>query len=244
MAAAAAHVEIRMIDRRNLLIGATCVVAAGTAAALKPRREVTLLKGAKMADIVPATFGDWTSLDVGDPYAQNGGEKTLAQRLYNDQVVREYRNNRTGASVLALLAYGQRQSDELQLHRPEICYPAFGYEVVRNEPLTLPLGHGVTVPARRLAADADDRHESIIYWSRMGELIPQDGGQQRSDRLKIAMQGIVPDGLLCRFSSAGEFPEREWGMMAAFVAELVNAVPANQRKVLVGTERAQGLTRT
>ena len=232
-----------MMDRRNLLIGSACVVAAGTAAALRPHHEVTLLKGAKMADIIPAAFGEWTSLDVGDPYAQNGGEKTLAQKLYNEQVTRDYRNARTGVSVLTLLAYGQRQSDDLQLHRPEVCYPAFGYQIVRNQPLSLALGNGVTVPARELAAEADDRRESIIYWSRMGELLPQDGGQQRTDRLRIAMQGIIPDGLLCRFSSAGDHPEHDWQMIAAFAAELIAAVAPNHRKVLIGSDRAQGLGR-
>jgi EpsI family protein len=232
-----------MIARRDILIGAACVAAAGGAAALKPRREVTLLKGAKLSDVIPTAFGDWSSIDVGDPYAQNGGEKTLAEKLYSEQVVRQFTDARSGRPILALFAYGQRQSDELQLHRPEICYPAFGFEVVRNEALSLPLGTGVAVPARKLAAQAEDRKESIIYWSRMGELLPQSGGQQRSDRLRIAMQGVIPDGVLCRFSTPGDFPDQDWPALARFVADLVWAAPAGYRKVLVGTERGDALAR-
>lgn len=226
-----------MIARRDLIIGAVCLVGAGAGTGLKPRREVPLLKGAKMSDIVPASFGKWVSEDIGDPLAING-EGTLSAKLYNELVVRAYSNTETGTGITMLLAYGGRQSDELQLHRPEVCYPAFGYNVIRNEPLDLPLAPSVMIPARRLAAEAEDRRESIIYWSRMGEALPQDGGQQRKARLQIAMQGIIPDGLLSRFSISGGYPEYDWGTIAGFIDELVTAIRPDMRKVLIGTDRA------
>ena len=230
--------EVPVIARRELIIGGACLAAAAGAAWLKPRREVALLKGAKLADVVPTAFGDWTSQEIGDPYAVNG-EQTLAGKLYNEQIVRDYHSASTGQEVMMLLAYGQRQSDELQLHRPEICYPAFGYALVRDEPLSLPLGRGLaTIPARQLAAMGQERSENIIYWTRMGELLPQGRKEQRVDRLQIAMQGIIPDGVLCRFSTPGQNPERDWKMIGTFVAELIAAMAPNVRKVLVGTERA------
>jgi EpsI family protein len=229
--------ENGMIARRNLLIGGACVAAAVAGTALKPRREVPLLKGAKLAAVVPAAFGAWTSEDMSDPYAVNG-EGTLSAKLYNELVVRQYVNPKSETAITMLLAYGGRQSDELQLHRPEVCYPAFGYDVTRNEPVSLPVGGSATLPARRLVAEMDGRRESIIYWARMGELLPQDGGQQRKARLEIAMQGIIPDGLLSRFSMAGDDPNHEWAAISAFVTELIGAVAPGRRNVLVGTERA------
>lgn len=231
-----------MIARRDLLLGALCVSGAIAGTALKPRREVRLLTSGKLADVVPKAFGDWTSEEVGDPYAING-EGTLSAKLYNELLTRQYVNARTGAGVTMLMAYGGRQSDELQLHRPEVCYPAFGFNVTRNDAMSLPIGGGVTVPARRLAAAAEGRVESIIYWSRIGELLPQDGGQQRSARLKIAMQGIVPDGLLSRFSMAGVDPQLEWQVITGFVVELIGAVAPAKRNVLIGSERANALMR-
>jgi EpsI family protein len=227
-----------VIARRDLLIGATCVAAAGAAAVLKPRNEVPLLKNAKLVDVIPANFVGWTSEDVGDPYAVNG-EGTLSAKLYNELVTRRYVNAAGDAQVMALFAYGGRQSDELQLHRPEVCYPAFGYDLTRNEPLNLEVGGGAIVPARRLAASSEGRAESIIYWSRMGEMIPRDGGEQRKARLEIAMQGIIPDGLLSRFSAPGDNPEENWKAIEVFVAQLVTAIRPDMRKVLIGTERAQ-----
>lgn len=232
-----------MIARRDLLIGAACVAAAGTGAALKPRRNVSLLaKNETLANIVPAKFGAWRSEDVGDPMAINGPE-TLSARLYNQLVSRIYTNDEAGASVLMLLAYGGQQTDELQLHRPEVCYPAFGFSLLRNEPMSLDLAKGVVIPARRILAHSESRRESVVYWTRMGEYLPSSGGQQREDRFRIAMQGIIPDGLLSRFSTTATESEEGWGKIESFVAALISAVPAKHRKVLIGTERANELAR-
>jgi EpsI family protein len=223
--------------RRDLLIGSACVAAAGASYALKPRRNVALLEGGDLAEIVPAVFGDWTSQAINDPLAVNG-VKTLSAQIYNQLVVRVYSNARTGVQVLMLLAYGGRQTDELQLHRPEVCYPAFGFNLTRNEPADLAVGHGVTIPTRRLAAEGPERQEGVIYWSRIGEYLPATGGQQREDRLAIALQGIVPDGLLSRFSVIADDPAEAWREIEAFVPALLGAIAPGRRKVLVGSERA------
>lgn len=213
------------------------MVAAAGGEIIRPRRQVKLLRSGKVADLAPAAFGDWTSENVGDPYAVNG-KGTLSAKIYNELVVRMYSNSKLDAAILMLLAYGGKQSDELQLHRPEVCYPAFGYSLVRNEPTSLPIGKGVNLPARRLEATQEDHQESIVYWARMGELFPQDGAQQRAARLQIGLKGIVPDGLLCRFSVAGAKVEQSWQLIDAFVVELLAAIAPDKRNVLIGDERA------
>ena len=92
-----------MIARRDLLLGGLCVGAAVAGTALKPRREVRLLASGKLADLVPKAFGDWRSEDVGDPYAVNG-EGTLSAKLYNELLVRQYINLKTGVGVVVLMA--------------------------------------------------------------------------------------------------------------------------------------------
>lgn len=229
-----------MMLRRDLLMGAACAVGLGGASALRPSRNVTLLGSAKLAEMVPAKFGPWRSQDVGDPLAING-PGTLSAKLYNQLVTRVYSNDATGQQVMMLLAYGGKQTDELQLHRPEVCYPAFGYNILRNEPYDISLPGQVGIPARRLVATQEDRTESIIYWSRMGEYLPRDGGEQRTDRLKVAMQGVIPDGLLARFSTIAADPSDPWRDLTSFVPQLVEAVAPAARKVLVGSERGQAL---
>jgi EpsI family protein len=228
-----------MIDRRGLILGGSCAVAAAVSEGLKPHREAALLEGAQLADIVPRGFGDWSSEDVRDALAlnQNG---TLSARLYSDLVVRAY-TKAGGPVVTMLLAYGRRQTETLQLHRPEICYPAFGYALARSEPIELPIGPGVQLPARRILAELADRRESVIYWSRVGEFFPQDPQQQRTARFRNTLQGVIADGVLSRFSIAGPYPEYGWMVLDDFIRQLIGAIPADRRKALVGTLRARQL---
>lgn len=229
-----------MTSRRDLIIGAACILGAGAAYQLKPRREVLLLpKDAKLEDLVPLQMPGWTGQDVGDPLALNQ-EGTLAARLYNQQVVRLY-TGADGVEVMMLLAYGAKQSDDLQLHRPEICYPAFGFTLVRNEPTKIPLMTGVDIPARRLIARKDDGVEYVTYWSRLGEYLPQDGGEQRTARFENAFHGLIPDGVLCRFSTWADNPTTAFSNVNRFVQALVLGMKSDRRSVLIGRERAARL---
>ncbi|WP_405041343.1 exosortase-associated protein EpsI, V-type [Phenylobacterium sp.] len=229
-----------MIARRDLLMGAGCAVAALGANALKPHRLVPLLVKGDLAAIVPATFGGWRSEDVGDPLAING-PGTLSAKLYNQLVTRIYTDEANSAQVMMLLAYGREQTDDLQLHRPEVCYPAFGYALTRNQPFAFPIAKGVEIPARRLLAEADERRESVIYWSRIGEYLPTSGVQQRKDRLEISLQGIIPDGLLSRFSTVTENPNDAWRVLETFIPGLLASISPAFRNVLIGTARAQAM---
>ena len=230
-----------MTSRRNFLIGAACVLGAGSAVAMKPRRVVSLMPpGAKLANILPREFGGWTSRDVSDFYAPQTPDSLLAQ-LYGETVGRIY--SRDGTSVMMLMAHGDSQSNELQLHRPEVCYPAFGFAIVKSEPVQLTLGGTVTLPGRQLIAQAAEHRESVIYWTRLGEFFPVGVTEQRLERLDTAMHHYIPDGLLARFSVSGPDSEPAFATMRAFIAELVMKVQAATRAPLIGTERAHLLLR-
>jgi EpsI family protein len=225
------------MNRRALIAGAFCVGGALAAYQLKPHRYVSLLREAKLDDLVPRSFGTWSSEDVGDPLAVNG-PGTLSSKLYNQLVTRLYSNGR-GTQVLMLLAHGERQSDELQLHRPEICYPAFGYELLVDDPEQLPLGGQVSLPARRLLARSPNDEERVIYWTRVGEYFPISAGEQRRARFENTVAGIVPDGVLCRFSTANT--NTAWSGLHQFLLELIGATAPAGRRVLVGSARSLAL---
>lgn len=227
-----------MTSRRNLLIGACCVAAAGGAYALRPRKRLVLLESGKLADAVPLSFGDW-SAENSDGLVQPKTEGELAATLYSEMVGRVYHNNVDGSAVMMLIAYGDTQSDLLQLHRPESCYPAVGFNLVSSVATNVDLPGGGALPVRRVIARTSDRQENIIYWARMGEYLPASAGEQRKVRLQTAMDGFVPDGALIRFSVVDENAERAFSRMDRFIPELLSAVVSDKRRALVGTALAR-----
>ena len=228
------------MNRRHLLMAGLCVASAGAAYAATPRHKISLVGESQFEDFVPREFGPWVSRDISDALALNNPESLSAQ-LYAQILSRAYSDLETGREIVVLMAYGASQTDNLQLHRPEVCYPAFGYDIVRNEGFQMPLKSGVTIPARRLAAQAKSHQESIVYWSRIGEALPLDGQQQRRERLRIAMQGIIPDGVLVRFSSRSIEAGGTWPEITKFAAALMQAMPSERRAALIGTRRAAAL---
>ena len=54
------------------------------------------------------------------------GQKALLDRLYEQQLSRTYENAQ-GYRIMLSIAYGGNQRDELELHKPEVCYVAQGF---------------------------------------------------------------------------------------------------------------------
>lgn len=230
-----------MNARRNFLIGGLCVAAAGSAYALKPRKRLVLLNGGKLGDAVPLQVGAWSAENV-DSLVQPKTEEGLAATLYSELIGRIYHDAASGAGIMMLIAYGDVQSDLLQLHRPESCYPAVGFTLLSTERADLQLPRGATVPARRVVASAPGRQENIVYWARLGEYLPTSGSEQREVRLRTALRGYVPDGVLVRFSMLGDDSERAFGVIDAFVPALLDAVAASARPALIGTALSKGMS--
>ena len=193
-----------MIDRRDLLLGVGCVAALGMAEWLKPRHVRRLLPpGTSLPSIVPSRVSGWQVGSGGDIVIPRTSG-TLASRLYSDELARNYEATASGSiepPVMLLIAYGSSQSDSLQLHRPEVCYPATGFEVTALAPDDIALAPGRVVPAVRLTATLQDRIEDIIYWTRLGESLPRNESEQRRARFNAALAGTLEDGVLVRASS-------------------------------------------
>jgi len=230
-----------MIARRDVIMGSACAIAAGAAYALKPSRRVSLLEQATVDEIVPRQVGKWTARDVGNlvaPVSLN----SLEAKLYGEVVERVYRDASSQSEIMMLMAHGDTQTNDLQLHRPEVCYPAFGFEILTNLPAQLKLPAAQAIPVRRIIAEVPGRRETILYWTRLGEFMPIDGAEQRFDRLKTAMEGYIVDGLLARFSSVGPDSQSLFAALEQFVPALISAVPADKRSALIGTPRAQAIS--
>jgi len=226
-----------LIRRRDIVFGAACLAALGCAEALRPRTRVRLMKEEPLTDMVPARMGPWTLSDSGDIVVPKV-PGSLADRLYSETLTRRYVNLETGREVMLLIAYGGAQSDLLQLHRPESCYPAVGLPILNRAEHDVKLPGGITVPAVALTAGSTGRTEDILYWTRLGEYLPRSAGDQRRERLKTAMAGIIGDGVLVRASTLRQSETPDYALLEDFLAKFVTALPADGRRGFIGSVRA------
>ena len=232
-----------MINRRDLIIGGACLAAAAGAEVVRPHRRVTLLgENQTIEAAIPRAFGNW-KVREGEGIITPQSEDSLAAQLYNQSVGRMYEDADNNI-VMLLIAYGNTQSDTLQLHRPEVCYPAFGFEIVENQPTRIALGHGAVLPGRNLVASVPGREERISYWTRIGEYLPVSNSEQREMRFRTALAGIIPDGVLVRVSNMASEDAEGFALNARFAADLLAAVPPAVRPALITTEKARQLAGT
>lgn len=230
-----------MSSRRDVLIGAGCLLGAGGAWAMVPRRHVSLLGTRQMDAIVPRAFSGWTSADTTDFVAPTE-PGSLASRIYGTTIGRIYRQASSGDELMMLIAHGDTQSDDLMIHRPEICYPAFGFSIAASEPVEIALRGGVQLPARALVTKASDRFENVLYWTRLGEYFPQNRKEQQLARLSTAIRGEIGDGVLFRLTQDTADTAWSFAFMKSFTAALVKAMAPRDRAALIGTARAAMLT--
>lgn len=224
------------MNRRDLLMGGGMLAAAGTAFALAPRERLVLLaEDQTLEAIVPSQIADWQDRPS-DAFILPKTPGSLADRLYNQTLTRLYVSER-GLPVMLVIAYGAVQNDQLQLHRPEVCYQAVGFNIRSSVPKALPLGRA-DLPMRALEAVSTTRVESILYWTRIGDDLPADGGSQRMVKLRQQMAGYLADGVLVRMSSAVPASDAVFDELARFAEAMVGAIAREDRDVLIGRQLA------
>ena len=86
-----------------------------------------------------------------------------------------------------------------------------------------------------------ERQEFITYWTRIGQALPTSGGEQRSVKLRNAMAGLIPDGVLTRVSTLADDPAKAFASNQKFIADLLAAVRPAVRRALTGDAIAQAL---
>jgi EpsI family protein len=226
-----------MFQRRDVLLGLPLLAAAGGAVALVPRHRLDLRGNRKLADAVPSSFGGWSVVPSNAVVLPKGKER-LADRLYSEQVSRLY-TSADKLPVMLVIAYGSTQSDLLQLHRPEMCYGASGFEISMSRRVNVRVGDHAVLPMRELTARLPDRVEPILYWTRIGDYLPTTGPEQRLMKLRSEMAGYVADGVLVRFSTVAEPTEATYAILQDFARTMLAAMPRESRAALIGRNFAE-----
>ena len=218
-------------NRRDFLVGGAALVAAGTAYARMPRRPTMMIGKDQLDKLVPLKIDNWN-------YEMASGlvlppPDQLARLLYDQQVTRSY-SSPDQLPVMLLMAYGSSQGGMLQIHRPEICYPASGFHLTETEVTRIPLPGGRRVPSRSFTASSDTRVEQVLYWTRIGNVVPTSWSGQRVAVIRSNLAGSIPDGLLVRLSTVSNDAAQAQATLKKFAAEMLSAMPVASRNMLIG----------
>jgi len=221
--------------RRAAVAVALMVVAAfvGSYLMVPTTKIVKSIGVLDVEGVLPKEFGDWVMLPSAGMIVNPQLEETV-RKVYSQDVARTYANKRTSEVVMLTVAYGEDQRDSSQVHLPEICYPAQGFQVQTRklDSLTLPSG---PLPIRRLETVAHETmFEPVSYWIVVGNHHSLGGLQKKLIELSYGVQGLIPDGLLFRVSTrtaGSKNSEAGFAAQNRFVRDLYEqvSVPARQR---------------
>jgi EpsI family protein len=217
------------IDRRKVLLGLLFGSAAAVATWRQPRERLDYLGRQKLDDLVPKTIGPWKFVAASGLVVPP--EDQLSRTLYSQLLTRVYSNG-DDPPVMLLIAQSAGQTGILQVHRPETCYPASGYQIspVTQHKVALEPG---TLTTNALSATNEGTTESIIYWTRVGDRIPTTWKQQKLDVAEENLRGIVPDAVLVRISTVNSDEAAAHKTLDSFARSLIVSVPPARRSVLI-----------
>nr|WP_314445828.1 exosortase-associated protein EpsI, V-type [uncultured Sphingomonas sp.] len=210
------------LDRRRFLIGGALVAGSAITYARQPDEKIDLLGDRKLDSLVPRQIGSWQFLTNSGLVVPT--EDALSAALYSELLTRVYTNG-SEPPIMLLIAQSAGQSGFLQIHRPEYCYPAGGFELSPIVPMQLPAG-GKAVEANRLTASLPGRVEQIIYFTRIGRRMPLSWAQQRLAVAMDNLNGIVPDAVLTRVSTIDMDQEAGNARLADFVEKMIAGMGA------------------
>ena len=218
------------LTRRKFALGLAFASVAGIAAARQPTKNVDYLGKNKLDKILPEKLGKWTFVSSSGLVVPP--EDQLSQALYSQLLTRVY-TTEAGAPIMLLVAQSASQTGILQIHRPEFCYTAGGYDLSPSSPHTVNLGSS-KIPALSISASMLGKTEQIVYWTRIGEHLPLSWRQQRMAVAMDNLRGIIPDAVMVRVSTYGNDKAAALADVDDFIRAMMASVAPQVRRVFIG----------
>lgn len=221
---------------KALLLLMLMLFAVGGAYGLKPTQKIAdAAPPVDLASMIPTAFGDWKedllrATQIVDPLQQQ-----MIEKIYSKTLQRTYVNSDCYHVTLSI-AYGTNQSDSMQVHKPEVCYPAQGFVLheKRSDELMTPFG---ALPITRVRASQGARNEPITYWTTVGDRVIESGLHKKIVEMGYGLSGRIPDGMLIRVSSIDAETNSAYEIQGHFIDQLLGAAEPQHRIRLTGNPR-------
>lgn len=224
---------MKLISFKPFVIGLCMLGAAGMALALKPTHKIADSEPKiDLEVLIPKAFGEWKIDETIVPLIADPELQATLNKIYNQTLTRTYINPK-GERIMLSIAYGGDQSDTMAVHKPEVCYPAQGFQIMKNKPGTFSTGEG-EIPVKRLVATQGARYEPITYWTTVGDKVAVSGWKWKLQQMKYGLTGQIPDGLLFRISSIQADESAAYRIQDDFSRALLGAMSLGDRQRIIG----------
>jgi EpsI family protein len=228
-----ARPDMMNIWLRNFTLLILMLAASGLALALRP--TVKISAEGRIIDfetIIPRTFGEWREESQNSAQIVDPQQQQVIKKIYTQTLNRTYVNNK-GYRVMLALAYGEDQRDSMQVHYPEICYPAQGFALQDKKTGTLDTETG-PIAVTRILTSLGPRNEPVTYWTTVGDRVVQTGIQKKIAEMSYGLNGKIPDGMLIRVSSIDADAAHAYEMQDRFADQMLRDLKPEYRKRLDG----------
>lgn len=218
----------------SIILGVMMALSGALTVALTPTNKIAdLQEKIDLEIMIPSRFGDWRVDESIIPLQVDAETQAMLDKIYNQTLSRTYVNS-LGERVMLSVAYGGDQSDNLAVHKPEVCYYAQGFEIMKAYADELLTQYG-KLPIKRLMAVKGNRNEPITYWVTVGSKAVLPGIEEKLQQLRYGLTGSVPDGMLVRVSSIDSDKDKAYHLQTIFIQDLLLTVGVKERTRLIGT---------
>lgn len=221
------------LSRKFIVLLALMLAASIIAMLLRPTQKISEVgEKINLETMIPKQFGQWSAVDNPSNQIVNPEQQQKLESLYTQILSRLY-VNKAGNAIMLSIAYGEDQSDSKQLHYPEVCYPAQGFQITSSQKAELNTQFG-KIAVLRLHAEMGSRSEPLTYWSTVGNKVVRGGKEIKLQQLSYGFKGEIPDGLLFRVSSITKDKNEGYAVQQQFVQSLVAELTTGNRARLAG----------
>lgn len=218
---------------RNIFLLGLMLISAAMAVLLKPHFIAGQNTQMGFEQMIPNQFGDWIAEDTKGSLVVNPQQEEQLKNLYSEVLSRTYVHRLTGRKVMLSIAYSADQSHENQVHKPEVCYPAQGFQLLDTQKKLVQTSSG-NIPVMRVLTRQGQRDEPVTYWIRVGNKVVRGAIEQNLARVQFGLLGNIPDGLLFRVSEINTDANASYALQDQFINALLSSLPTANRKILIG----------
>lgn len=219
----------------NIAILLVMIAASVAAHALRPTDRISDDgERVNLEQLIPLEFAGWKQLDTGSAGVVNPQQQAVINMIYSQTLSRTYVNSK-GEYIMLSIAYGENQSDANQVHLPDVCYPAQGFQLRDSEKTAINTDFG-KIDVKRLFTVMGIRQEPLTYWTTVGNKIAIGGYQTKMAQLSYGFAGKIPDGLIFRVSTISGDTAEAYGLQEVFIKDLLANLTPQQRHRLAGLD--------